>query len=1287
MLKTYFKATLFLCVTLNSAQSELTGPMFKNITKQFKDPMDSPLIGRVALDRGLMYNMRFFGNIDFKHNANGSREYVNDQGKDALIHFLITLFPSPTGALATQTEGDRNFGKKASPQSVAVLMNYVKALRYQLQDPHVTEAIKSLPLVKDLKNEIVNLRQEIRDIKNELTVHSYSADEISEFIQKIQELESQRHTSINSSSIISQIKELKRKIKATSLRADNEASNERIRNLENAVLNKQLSLTAIEQTLSSHFNAFKYAKLDLANSFQSANSQTKSKTKEALASEILLKLNDAVLEESNPDSLYAPHTTEQIIMAFFCLCFNFTEDVAKYTQALGADALNPDAPALNGEEKWTETSLESARTSYEQDPDKSVSHIDLDLVYITNFINFRAPIPYNTGSQTGNGNCPQFDRSQEDSTNKKAGIINHTFADCTEMAIRIFTNMMLYDFSRQRFHIPEELIQTEATNPYFRNLQQFYDIQSPANASDGSNDMRGLWNKVVGDLNYDYNTQKRHNKDIIYNAENNYEYNIKTSITNFINIWKKLLRNSLMLDPLPTATDQIQEWVEESVTKIIHVLNPAHQVISCNAIISGKTDHLNGNILITIKNKENAEFKFNLSLAMGHGKISDIMFVNNTFQSIGFNEASPTPNHTIEALIKQSNRLPRYYDYIGQRILDSNNAKISLILNTPKSLEYKDYHSYYKKVIESIDVDDAETQKRYLLAIEHLRHQIILDDENITQDILQNLLAIDDLYMRNLDKLQGMHFSRLKHLKIHKTNLQTIMNVNNGNTPVLPHLPDTQQTFDLQTFTQLKSFHITFEPQNKTVVNFLLPVSLEELKIKGNSNIQWDLFNQIHLKKLELNHCNDAILSIPDSLEEFRFSDPKSIEHINIEGMPSLKILSAPTSWRCEHFVAPSSLVGFTVDSNFKLLDLSKALNFSEIILSGDIEKFILPPKIESLNIMSGQIPSMLDLSQYQISLLNIATKHAMDLVITPPDLADLHISTSINTLDCSLSRQLKNVFIYGDVNNLNLPNTLQKLIFNSSTKTTLDLSEFNELATLHVNNNANLSYLKTPSILREFSCEGSITTLDASLSTFLNSAKIKNVTTFIAPASLDTLEIEGECGEIILDQATQFKNLKFPSHKEISIAKITLHENIKEVTISGLSKNINLSEFGNVEVLTLIDVSKLPENLPQSIHTLHLFGRSFYGLDLSTAMFIKTMFIESTANTFNLKLPLHLEELTILSQQRGTIDISACKSLRYLNVINKDLLLSLTLPSELTNIYINGQPISQDLLVLLKRK
>ena len=113
----------------SSAMAKLHPIYFKGVTNFFREGKEffSPTLGEVALEVGLIENLRFNGPFVAAYNKKGEREYVKDKSKDPLWNVVKILFPSVNGQLGTVTTAETNFARYVkNPKTVALLLNYAK---------------------------------------------------------------------------------------------------------------------------------------------------------------------------------------------------------------------------------------------------------------------------------------------------------------------------------------------------------------------------------------------------------------------------------------------------------------------------------------------------------------------------------------------------------------------------------------------------------------------------------------------------------------------------------------------------------------------------------------------------------------------------------------------------------------------------------------------------------------------------------------------------------------------------------------------------------------------------------------------------------------------------------------------------------------------------------------------------------------------------------------------------------------------------------------------------------
>lgn len=92
-------------------------------------------MGKVALDSGIIYNLRFFGDFVGANKDDGSRNYIEDNSlTDPVWRLIKILFPSGSGALGTTTIADTNFARYVhDPKTIALLLKQAHDVRHGLK--------------------------------------------------------------------------------------------------------------------------------------------------------------------------------------------------------------------------------------------------------------------------------------------------------------------------------------------------------------------------------------------------------------------------------------------------------------------------------------------------------------------------------------------------------------------------------------------------------------------------------------------------------------------------------------------------------------------------------------------------------------------------------------------------------------------------------------------------------------------------------------------------------------------------------------------------------------------------------------------------------------------------------------------------------------------------------------------------------------------------------------------------------------------------------------------------
>jgi hypothetical protein len=130
----YVLITTILILSITSSSIARISPLaFKGVTEHFKKGKEfySPTLGMAALESGLIYNLRFYGNFKAGKDERG-RVYHKDISDDPTWNLVKLLFPSNGGTLTVESQHVGNFGRYVNmPKAVALLLNYVYKVRKQ----------------------------------------------------------------------------------------------------------------------------------------------------------------------------------------------------------------------------------------------------------------------------------------------------------------------------------------------------------------------------------------------------------------------------------------------------------------------------------------------------------------------------------------------------------------------------------------------------------------------------------------------------------------------------------------------------------------------------------------------------------------------------------------------------------------------------------------------------------------------------------------------------------------------------------------------------------------------------------------------------------------------------------------------------------------------------------------------------------------------------------------------------------------------------------------------------
>ena len=331
--------------------------------------------------------------------------------------------PSPTGQLTTEQAIEINFGKNATPKTVAVLQNFVHSLR---------------------EGEGVDEGRLMQDMLASFKPFKSTAEVPEGAIQAIRALKNLKDTTL--SPII------KKQVSPQAWKS----LNEDITNIIKTTSSDEEKKTAIIQKVQDYLR--KKEEDDVKARKQAVEKEMLEKTLKPLVS----NLRQSIANEN--ESLYMPGMTEQVLSSFFCAHFNTQADIREYMENL--DDRIVDKANLPKTDNYLE---EKDLPGMAAKPDA----YDLDEFYdLAEASLFRALTPYKEGTPlVSNGNTYRYDRTQD-----KLRTTDDAFADCAEKGAGHIMNLLHYDHIMRDYDlkpitafVAQKEQESGVKNPYFKN--------------------------------------------------------------------------------------------------------------------------------------------------------------------------------------------------------------------------------------------------------------------------------------------------------------------------------------------------------------------------------------------------------------------------------------------------------------------------------------------------------------------------------------------------------------------------------------------------------------------------------------------------------------------------------------------------------------------------------------------------------------------------------------------------------------------------------------------------
>lgn len=933
----HINAVIFLSffVINTSAHAKISPLAFKNLMRHFQEGKEAyaPLIGAAALDSGLIFNLRFFGNFDhgYKDNSATERLYSNDHSDDPMWQTLKILFPSVTGSLGEETTFNTNFAKNVdNPETLSLLLNYIEDLRLNPKGEIDMGSVKKR-ILSTLKQ-----KADTVDLKVPETLPDYIEEHMPQSAGNFMMNLSKFFKDIHRSPIW-------------------KASDPAVR----LVLKKD-TITPFEKQVQI---------LDIITEKIQKHNQKQQVQAEKRHHQFLKTFDEKTLTplleamqktlEAEKDSVYPPQTLEQILNSFFCFHFNNREDIWTFLNGLSDTIIKKETLPLKGD------FLSKTEIFSEEDLPSIVNKkqpYDLeDIFFLCYAETFKNPLPYKEGSVLiNNGNAQCYNRQTGD-------LSAPTFADCFETAVRHVLNMASYDLVTKSF----QWTHSKPVHPYSKNFEEFYKQQIPSKANSGDPDTRSHWNTVVGDLNSEEGAFP-----IRYALKTN---ELSSGFINTVRVFQRLFDISLN-----DLTDKKEDWVTQSLDTILTAINPEKTYNFSLDSSDPKTsiDDFGGNLTITTSDKETDtplySFLFHVTLNM-HTEIRDLKFLKANDDEIDYqgylmthaitrqpdsaqNSLWLLMSHLEEARQKITN--PFYH--LFQKPLADNDSKIEFLNTVDKNYSEweKDFllgeradvfNKTLSHVLKDISWDDEETLKKVSPVISSL------DQHQALKEILIKSVFSLHLMRRHSDAFYK-DYKNLKKLTLHQSHFD--------------------QSY-LEGFSKLESLDLYFD-QKRTNLCVSNLTRLKRIRLTGCDMTSIEGLNCLpdlqilfldsleQLTTVSVTGCSNLTEVILDNsaIESIEgLDDLVNLKLLSLQNMQHLKMLSFTTESELESLKLGSSSIesieGLEKLTNLKSLSLENTKNLKTFSLRN-------MPNLTSINFRDSFVEELTLENLPEVSSVNL---------------------------------------------------------------------------------------------------------------------------------------------------------------------------------------------------------------------------------------------------------------------------------------------------------------------------
>jgi|GEM_PF-5476495 len=328
--------------------------------------------------------------------------------------------------------------------------------------------------------------------------------------------------------------------------------------------------------------------------------------------ELLVTLCKVIeLEErtSVNQQFYPKFQAEQLLNAFFCLKFGH-EDIPTLLAYLDDSIVD--------HEVFPEARLIDA-SNIELINQKQIDNITLDDLWVLQNKHLINPVvPYDTNSKPiNNGLASAYDRERDLLTEQ-------LFPDCTETVIRHLSNLVLYSKNLVSFDLTQAKKQLK-DSILWKNLEEFYSLQTPDKANSGEIEIRNSFCKVIGGLENHIRYRKQSTKNSVSN-----DAEADAGIINILRIINIIYNLQLGSEPVYLNDQQFIkdtiQWTQTGLTKMFQILSPEKKAIIDIANVSvfktSKNHEYDCKAIINIK--VNKDFKCAIKIWSNHAQFESI---------------------------------------------------------------------------------------------------------------------------------------------------------------------------------------------------------------------------------------------------------------------------------------------------------------------------------------------------------------------------------------------------------------------------------------------------------------------------------------------------------------------------------------------------------------------------------------------------------------------------------------------------------------------------------------